>query len=82
MPSLVKIGPEVFEKIFKISSVYFAISQLSPPYLNKIKFPPPKDALCQVWLKLALWFWRRRLKCEKLRTDGRQAIRKAHFQLR
>mgnify|MGYP003691595853 CR=1 FL=1 len=22
--------------------------------------PPPKDALCQVWLKLAKWFWRRR----------------------
>jgi hypothetical protein len=20
---------------------------------------PPKDDLCQVWLKLALWFWRR-----------------------
>ena len=29
-------------------------------YLNKIESPSPKDALCQVWLKLAQWFWRRR----------------------
>ena len=28
--------------------------------LNKFKFPSPKDALCQVWLKLAQWFLRRR----------------------
>ena len=34
-------------------------------YLNKSEFPPPKDALCQVWLNLAQWFWSRRLKCEK-----------------
>ena len=25
-----------------------------------IESPSPKDALCQVWLKLAQWFWRRR----------------------
>ena len=35
--------------------------------LHSIKFesPLPKDALCQIRLKLAQWFWRRRLKCEK-----------------
>ena len=27
-----------------------------------------KNVLCQVWLKLATWFWRRRWKCEKLST--------------
>ena len=27
---------------------------------NKLEFPSPKDALCQVWLKLAQWFWRGR----------------------
>ena len=35
---------------------------------------PPKDHPCQVWSKLAQWFQRRRLKCEKLtdrQTDGR-----------
>ena len=25
-----------------------------------LHLPSPKDALCQVWLKLAQWFWRRR----------------------
>ena len=29
-------------------------------HLNKILFPLSKDALCQVWMKLAQWFWRRR----------------------
>ena len=28
--------------------------------LNKLEFPSPKDALCQVWFKLAQQFWRRR----------------------
>jgi hypothetical protein len=26
--------------------------------LNNLKFPLPKDDLCQVWLKLACWFRR------------------------
>ena len=29
-------------------------------HLNKLEFPSTKNALCQVWLKLAQWFWRRR----------------------
>ena len=29
-------------------------------HLNKLESPLPKDTLCQVWLKLAQWFWRRR----------------------
>jgi hypothetical protein len=28
--------------------------------LYKSESPSPKDALCQVWLKLAQWLWRRR----------------------
>ena len=31
-------------------------------HLNQLESPSPKDALCQVWLKLAQWFWRRRFK--------------------
>ena len=27
--------------------------------LKKLESPSPKDALCQDWLKLAQWFWRR-----------------------
>ena len=30
------------------------------PYLNKLESPSSKDALCQVWLILVEWFWRRR----------------------
>ena len=26
-------------------------------HLNKLELPSPKDALCQVWLKLPQWFW-------------------------
>ena len=29
-------------------------------HLNKLESPSPKDALCQVGLKLDQWFWRRR----------------------
>ena len=29
-------------------------------HLNKLKSSSPKRALCQVWLKLVQWFWRRR----------------------
>jgi hypothetical protein len=29
-------------------------------HLKKLESPFPKDDLCQVWLKLAQWFWRLR----------------------
>ena len=29
-------------------------------HLKKLESPSPKDALWQVWLKMAKWFWRRR----------------------
>ena len=29
-------------------------------HLNKLEFRSPMNALCQVWLKLAQWFWRTR----------------------
>ena len=29
-------------------------------HLNKLESPSPKNALCQGWLKLAQWSWRRR----------------------
>ena len=36
---------------------------------NNLNSPLPKDALYQVWSKLAQWFLRRSRKCEKF-TDG------------
>ena len=79
MHSLVEIGPVVLEKkIFKISSMYFCYFLFIPTWkrpwpfhLNKLESSSSKDALCQVWLKLAQWFWRRRWKVKSLRTDGR-----------
>ena len=55
------------EEDFGISSIYFCLLKLSPLekglvlHLDKLKFPSPKDALCQVLLKLDQWFLRRKL---------------------
>jgi hypothetical protein len=40
---------------------------------------PSIDASYQVSVHLAMWFQRRRLKCEKLTEDGRQVMAKAHI---
>ena len=103
LSNLVEIGSVVLEnKFFLISSMYFLLFWNYLPlekgralHLNKLESPLLKDALCQVWLKLAQWFWRSRWKYEKFtdgRTDehtdgqtdrsteyGRQVIRKAHL---
>ena len=85
-----------FINLFLLFLNYLPLEKGGALYLNKLEFPSPKDTLCQVWLKLAQWFWRRRWKCEKFTDrqtdgqtdgqtdDGRQVIRKAHlsFQLR
>ena len=30
-------------------------------HLNKLECPSPKNSLCQVWLKMDQWFWRRQI---------------------
>ena len=60
----------------------FPLKKVLTFHVNRLEFPSPKDALCQVWLKLAHWLWRRRWKCEKFtdrRMDEQQALRKAHL---
>jgi hypothetical protein len=64
---LIEFGLLVLEKkISKNFQIIFTLSLLSPlekgypRFLNKLILPLPKDDLCQVWLKLAQWFWRRR----------------------
>jgi hypothetical protein len=56
------------KKSLKKNSVYFysftIISPLEKGYpllLKALKSSPSKDDLCQVWLKSAQWFWRKRL---------------------
>ena len=69
---------------------YFVISPWKGWVLNlyKLETHLPKDALCQVWLKLTHWFWRRWWKSVKLTTtttttdNGQIFIRKAHLSLR
>ena len=55
------------EEDFLISSMYFLLFRIYLPlekggalHLNKLKSPSPKDALCEVWLKLDQWFWKRK----------------------
>ena len=69
MLSLVDIAGQVVLKkeILKILSMYFLSICCYLPlekgmvlYLNKLEPPSPKDALCQVWLKLAPWLRKKR----------------------
>ena len=67
MPNLVEIGPVVLEKnIVKFRQCIFSILKLFPLrnsgalHLNRLDSPSHTDNLCQVWLKLTHWFWRRR----------------------
>ena len=60
-----KLAHGSWEENFKISSMYLLFRNYLPLeegvalHLNKLESTSPKDALCQVWLKLAQWFWRR-----------------------
>ena len=67
MPILVQIGPVVLEKkIFNFVNVlsqfryYLYLEKGESLHFNKLESLIPKNALCQVWLKLDQWFWRRR----------------------
>ena len=61
--SLVEIGRVVLEKkIFNFCKcIYLPLEKGGSLHLNKLESPLPKDDVCQVWLKLAQRFLRRRL---------------------
>ena len=69
VPSLEKIGSVFLEKrifknfvnVFSLFRNYLPLEKGRPIYLNKLKSPSPKDTLYKAWLKLAEWFWRRRI---------------------
>ena len=48
-----------FFNVFSLFCIDLPLEKGEDLYLDKLEFPLPKDALCQVWLKLAQWFWRR-----------------------
>ena len=64
MPNLVEIGLVVLEKkiffnfvnVLSLFRNYLPCEKSRDLHLNKLESPSPKDALCQVWLKLAQWF--------------------------
>ena len=67
MLSIVEIGRLVLErKIFKLVNVfslfrnYLPLEKGGAIHLKKNDYPSVKDDFCQVWLKLAQWFWSRR----------------------
>ena len=72
------------EDFLKISSPFFLFLAWRPCWLevgitgHNLGRGPPKDHSTQVWLQLAQWFLRRRLKCEML-TDGRKVMAIAHM---
>ena len=50
---------KVFNNVFFLFPNYLPFGKGVALCLNKLDFPSPNDALCQIWLKLAQWFWRR-----------------------
>ena len=46
--------------VFSLFRIYLPLERGMALHLNKPEYPSPKNALCQVWLKLALLFLRRR----------------------
>ena len=59
-----------FFSAFLLFCYYLPLEMDNPFHLNNLESPPPKNDLCQVWLKLAQWFWRRSRKCKRF-TDRR-----------
>ena len=49
-----------FVDVFSLFHNYLPLEKGGAPHLNKLESLLPQDALCQVWLKLAQRFWRRR----------------------
>jgi hypothetical protein len=43
--------------VFLLFRYYLPLKKGYLLHLNKLKFPTPKNDLCQVWLKLAQWIW-------------------------
>ena len=77
-----------FVNIFSLFIDYLPLEKDGTLHLNKLESPSPKDALCQDLLKLVMWFWRRKWKCEKFTTtrtpttdNGQILIRKADLSL-
>ena len=63
-------GSGNFVNVFSQFHNNLSLEKGGAPLLNKHESPSSKDALCQVWLKLAKWFWRRSWKCKVYDDDN------------
>ena len=54
-----------FANTYSLFCYYLLFKKGVVLHLDILKSPSPKNGLYQVWLKLVLWFWRKRWKCEK-----------------
>ena len=73
-----------FVNLFSLFLNYLLLEKDGALHLNKLESPSPKDALCQIWFKLAHSSWeevvnRKSLQTDRQTDDGRKAIRKAHL---
>ena len=58
-----KLAARFWEKIVNVILLfrnYLPLEKGETLHLNKLESTSFKDALCQVWLKLTLWLWKRR----------------------
>ena len=89
MTSFVEIDPVVLVKmnfVFSLFRNYLPLEK-GRAHLNKLEFPSPKDALCQVWLKFPSGSGEEDKNVKSLREQRRQRQRrrirdKAHLILR
>ena len=51
-----------FVNAFSLFLKYLPLEKVWVPSCEQIRIPSPKDVLCQFWLTLTQWFWRRFLK--------------------
>ena len=58
MPGLYKIVQIV--NVFSLFHNDLSLEKCMAHHLNKIESQSFRDAMCQVWFKLAKWFWRRK----------------------
>ena len=49
-----------FVNVFSLFRNYLPLEKGVTLHMYQLEFPSPKDAMCQIWLILAQWFWRRR----------------------
>ena len=53
-------SPFNFINVFSLFPYHLHFEKSVAFHLINLEFPSPKGALCQVWLNLDQWFWRRR----------------------